>query len=114
MSTEETLLLQLEKTVDELIANAQELKKVSSQVIVEEELAELQKKQQVLVKELITTEKDYQKHFHKSSEETKSPTGQRLRDKLQEFQKLNEAFINNINSSQGLIHFEKIKSKLEQ
>lgn len=109
MKADEEILIKMEQLVDELLSNAKALREISSQVAPEEEIAALQKKQHTYIRELVTLEKAFREKHNISSEEAQLPISSRIRDKLQQFQKMNEAFIENVNANQGTIHFGKQK-----
>lgn len=94
---------QMNQSLHALIEVATQLRDMSLQVIAEEDLARLQKKQEELLMQLEKIDghlqKDYkyqldgaiQEHFH---------------EQLQIFQQLNQEFVQNLSTSHGVIQFE--------
>lgn len=103
------LLHEMDSLLDMLIDNAKKLLDISKQVISEEELEPLQKKQHALLKKLI--EKD--EAYHQLDNVSKQDPFMRenIDAKLDEFQQLNASFIDNITTTHGMIQFEKGKVK---
>lgn len=97
-------LKKMEVILDALIENAERLKEVSQQVISKEELKPLQEKQEELVKNLVAVE-DAMRGALGNSKDVDEASKKRIREKLSLFEKLNASFIENLNSSHGLIRF---------
>jgi elongation factor P--beta-lysine ligase len=110
---EEDLLKKIDALLDQLVKTAEELDKLSFQVISEEEIAPLQKKQDALVADLLSADTELKGVMDSKSLETNSPIRERIRNNLHHFQELNEHFIENLANSHGLIRFEinKIQKK---
>lgn len=94
---------QMNQLLNELVLVATKLRDISLQVISEEELTPLQKRQDEL---LIELEKIDQKLHDSYRDQVDSATQQKFHDQLQTFQTLNQEFVQNLNSSHGLIQFE--------
>lgn len=100
----------MNQLLDELIDNAKKLKDVSKQVISEEELVPLQRRQEELFEHLENMDAALHKEF---SNEIPAAQHKKIHDKLEEFQKINQEFVNNLRSSHGLIQFELRRLKEE-
>lgn len=107
MGTSDHILEKMESVLDALVENAQALKNISTQVISENELDALQKKQDDLVEQLKSLQIRFQSEGKSAQLDPQAPITQRIMSKLQTFQQLNAAFIENLNSSRGIIKFEK-------
>jgi hypothetical protein len=111
MAEARKILEEMDKLLDQLTENAQQLLSVSAHAIEEEELIKLQAVQEELLAHLI--EKD--DRFYKIAENAPSQRSIALRaridQKLEQFQELNARFIQNITSSRGMIQFKKIHPK---
>lgn len=94
---------QMNVLLDELIQTARDLRNLSNQVASEEELMDLQKKQDALMIKLEEADRNIQTHY--ASEMTEA-MHQKLHKKAKEFQALNQEFIQNYSSTHGLIQFE--------
>jgi hypothetical protein len=90
----------------ELIENAKKLNERSLQVIAEEELTTLQETQETLFNSLLEADENLHaqhpelKHFPASKLQVE------VNKKLDQFQELNQTFIENLKSSHGIIQFE--------
>lgn len=89
--------------LDQLIETAKALRDLSMQVVSEEELTLLQKKQKVLLVELESADQTIDVHFWNEMEEKDHRI---LHAKVHTFQTLNQEFIHNLKESHGLIQFE--------
>ena len=87
---------EIESILDNLIQNATELIELSLRKASKDELTTLQKRQEDLIKKLGVMDQKYAKGF----------TVEATKKKLKEFQKLNNTFIENINNTQRIIHFD--------
>lgn len=97
------LIKQANNLLDELIQTAKKLKVASQQSVSEEELDSLQKKQEDLLIQFEGIDQDLQQYnFFEISE----AVHQQFHIKLQEFQTLNQEFIETLQASHGLIQFE--------
>ena len=111
MDNVENIFLGMEKILDQLVDTAEKLKEASSRSVTENELDVLQKKQEKLLKELAEFDQK-----HKLSEKGHIPNApeeitKRIEEKLHQFQALNAAFIENLNTNHGLIKFDAEKKK---
>lgn len=110
MQQAEKILSEMESLLDNLIESARKLLALSKQVIEEDELMQLQQEQEELLSRLI--EKDAE--FHKVSSSTREkllPARVKIDAKIDEFQKLNSEFVENINTAHGLIQFGNAEPK---
>ncbi len=103
---EDELLKKIDALLDQLIKTAEELDTLSYQVISEEEIAPLQKRQDDLVADILAADTELKKFMDPKKLNTDSPLRQRIRHNLHHFQELNEHFIENLANSHGLIRFE--------
>jgi hypothetical protein len=94
---------EMNRLLKELIEISTKLRDVSRQVISEEELAPLQKHQQVLLGELEKVDLVIQESYRHQID---SVTHQHFHDQLHHFQMLNQEFIQNLHTNHGLIQFE--------
>lgn len=106
MSKPSTIVLELEKVVDELVSNAKELKELSTRSTSEEELSPLQGHQEKLIKKLKSVNTAITKQFKKGIGNGDGSVWARVEKKLEMFQNYNEQFISNLSVLKGLIHFE--------
>ncbi len=102
---------QMNLLLSELIQVATQLRDMSLQVISEEDLAPLQKRQEDLLVQLENVDQQIQTYY---SNQMKSTEQERVHRKLQTFQQLNQEFIQNLNASHGLIQFELRRLEDEQ
>ncbi|MCE2983910.1 MAG: hypothetical protein LW832_10150 [Parachlamydia sp.] len=103
METLQELQEQLNSLLSELIKTAEELRDLSRQVVSEEELAPLQKKQEKLLDKIERTDAVINENY---ASEIEPDAKKNLHDQLSVFQQLNREFIANLNASHGLIQFE--------
>lgn len=94
---------QMNGLLGELIQIATQLRNMSFQVISEEDLAPLQKRQEDLLTQLEKIDQQLQTHYRHQVE---SSVQEHFHHELQRFQQLNQEFIQNLNASHGLIQFE--------
>ena len=94
---------QMNHLLNELIQVATQLRDMSLQVISEEDLAPLQKRQEELMLQL---EKADQQLQHDYRLQLSGGIQKQFHDQLQTFQQLNQEFIQNLGTSHGLIQFE--------
>lgn len=94
---------QMNQLLSELIQVTTQLRDMSLQVISEEDLAPLQKRQEDLLTQLENIDQQIQIHYRHQSE---IATREHFHNQLQIFQQLNHEFIQNLNASHGLIQFE--------
>lgn len=110
MQKVEEILAQMDSLLDLLIDNAKSLLGISQRVIAEEELIPLQKRQKELLDQLVAKDETFHRAIG-SSNNYQSPLRNRINAKLDQFERLNASFIENITSTHGLIQFEKNKIK---
>lgn len=106
MPTPAKILEQMDAILDRLIKTAEIMKKLSSQVVSEAELAPLQKAQEGLVLQLTKLDASFQKVYKKMGYTQVSPLRKTIEEKLKKFQELNKGFIENLKSGQKLIEVE--------
>lgn len=98
----ENIFQEMEAVIDSLINVATKLKEISFQVISSEQVEQLQKEQQVLLKKLAVIEKALPKDVSGDEKAKK-----RIQKKLDFFQSLNKEFIANLNKTHSVINFRK-------
>lgn len=98
----ENIFQEMEAVIDSLINVATKLKEISFQVISSEQVEQLQKEQQVLLKKLAVIEKALPKDVSGDEKAKK-----RIQKKLDFFQSLNKEFITNLNKTHSVINFRK-------
>ena len=103
MKSLQQCLDQMSQLMNELIQIATKLRDASQQVISEEELAPLQKRQDDLLLQLEEADKELQAHY---GFQIDAATKEAYHNQLQIFQRLNQEFMQNLNASHGLIQFE--------
>lgn len=94
---------QMNQLLTNLNEVAAQLRDVSLQVISEEELIPLQKRQDEL---LAALEEVDQQLYENYSRQLDAATQQKFHDQLHRFQELNQEFVRNLDTSHGLIQFE--------
>lgn len=93
----------MNQLLSELTQVATQLRDMSLQVISEEDLTPLQKRQEELLVEIEKNDRQLQQNFrHQLSGAVK----EQFHNQLQTFQQLNQEFIQNLSTSHGLIQFE--------
>lgn len=100
-----SILREMDRVLDALIAGAEKLLDLSQRVIAEQELSALQAEQEVLLEQLL----QHDQELHNCSD-LAAPANQTLRKivdgKIDLFQRLNEEFVEKISAVHGLIHFD--------
>lgn len=94
---------QMNQLLDELIQVATQLRDMSLQVISEEDIEALQKRQEDLLNQLEKVDQSIQDNYRHQVE---TEIQNQFHKQLQLFQQLNQEFIQNLNASHGLIQFE--------
>jgi flagellar biosynthesis/type III secretory pathway chaperone len=94
---------QINQLLNELIQVATQLRDISLQVISEEDLTSLQKRQEDLLAQLENVDQHIQDNYRLQLD---SKLKEHFHHQLQTFQQLNQEFIQNLNTSHGLIQFE--------
>lgn len=110
MTSLKRLISQMNERLDELIATAKELRDASQRAVSEEELIPLQKRQETLLTELETIDQQLQTY---AASDIESTIHEQFHAKLEEFQNINQEFVNALKSSYGLIQFDLHKLKEE-
>lgn len=106
MAVENEILVKMGSILDQLIAISERMNQLTTQVISEDELNALQTQQSEWMNQLV--ELDEKCHQLPSSQIKPENAFLRERnsEKIAQFEKLNNAFIENIASAHGIIHFE--------
>lgn len=104
------ILVEMDKLLDQLIDNANELLSVSLHAIEEEELIKLQVLQEELLTILIEKDDKFYQIIADSPNARTLPLRAQIDKKLSDFQELNARFIQNITASRGIIHFKNTRS----
>ncbi len=89
--------------LDQLLHTARQLRDASMHMVSEEELLSLQKEQEQILAQLMSVDHDLQRYY---ASEIQELAHHQFQHKLKEFQALNQEFMENLNSSYGLIQFE--------
>lgn len=108
MQKAEKIISDMEGLLDRLIESAKKLLVLSENIIEEDELNRLQEEEQTLLAALVKKDEDFQKQ-PQASQDSLMPKRLKIDEKIDHFQKLNAAFVENINASHGLIKFESKK-----
>lgn len=111
MSSLQSSIDQMNQLLNELIWVSTQLRAISFQVLSQEDLVTLQKKQEDILKQIESQEQLLQTNYRNQID---SKTWDHFHKKLQEFQELNHEFIQNVNTNLGLIQFELKKFEDEQ
>lgn len=106
MEQAKKILDDMETLLDRLIESAKKLLTLSQQVIEEDELTSLQQHQEVLLENLIQKDADFHK-LPNISQATLISLRRKIDTKIDDFQKLNADFLENLNKAHGLIQFNK-------
>lgn len=110
MQKAEKILGEMEELLNHLIESAKKLLDLSKHVIDEDELLHLQEEQETLLIHLVKKDGDFHK-LPNASDTNLMPRRLKIDEKIDEFQRLNAAFVENINATHGLIQFEKKHTK---
>jgi hypothetical protein len=103
MKSPQEYIDQVNQLLNELIQVSTQLRDLSLQVVSEEDLAELQKRQEELLNQIENIDQQMRENIgYQLSMEAQ----EQLHDQLQAFQQLNQEFIQNLSASHGLIQFE--------
>ena len=105
MQNAEEVLLKINSLLDELIEAAQTLEKLAYDTASEEEINDLQTKQEEIIAELMALDEDLHREFPEKAKES-SDEKNAIHQKMAEFQRLNRKFIENLERGSGLIKFE--------
>ena len=111
MAEARKILMEMDRLLDQLIDNAQQLLAVSLHAIEEEELTKLQSVQEELLAHLIQKDELYYKIAEASSNTRIHPLRSQIDKKLEDFQSLNMRFIQNITASRGIIQFKQTRKR---
>lgn len=103
MKALEQHIQQMNQLLQELIQVATTLRDVSLQVISEEELAPLQKRQEEILSELEKIDHQLQQQH---ARQIPAAVQENFHNQLEKFQQLNQEYVQNVNNSHGLIQFE--------
>lgn len=103
MKSLQNFIDQMNLLLGELIQVATELRNMSLQVVSEDELAPLQKRQEDLLVQIENIDQNIQRTY---KNQIPSNMQEHFHTQLQTFQKLNQEYIQNLSSHHGLIQFE--------
>ena len=103
MKSFESTIKEMNQLLTDLVQVATQLYQASLQVINEEELVALQQTQEELLKQLETVDHHLHQHYHYQVEPAMH---EHFHQQLQQFQQLNQEFLQNLATSHGLIQFE--------
>lgn len=106
MPTQHDILIEMEKILEQLVKTAERLCALSKQGFEEEELVKLQQAQEQMVNKLTTLDDAFKAVPSKGSAEP--ILRESIDQKIEEFQRLNSSFIDNIKNTHG---FHKGKKK---
>ncbi len=101
----EHVINEIEMVLKDLVDNAQKIQEVSSQTISQDELNQLQERQEELIQELIRWDEIFHENHKKSIKEADPSTWQKIKIYLTEFEKLNQEFIKQLSIHQRVITF---------
>lgn len=112
MPTPEKILKEMDAILNELLATAEKLQNISTQVISKQELDSLQRAQTEMVKKLIELDNSF-KHAYANKETQLTEKNKELRNsierKLTRFEELNAHFIENLSNTHSLLEKKDIK-----
>lgn len=100
MPTQHDILLEMDKILEQLVKTAERLCALSKQGFEEDELIKLQQAQEQMVNKLTTLDDAFKSV--PSKEAAEPILRESIDQKIEEFQRLNSSFIDNIKSSHGL------------
>jgi len=101
MTSHDDLLSEMDHLLQQLVSNAEQLYKESTQAISEETLMPLQNQQEELINAIVALNSSLE-----SDNVTDSPLWEGIQEKLVIFQELNNSFINNLRVRKGLVNVE--------
>ncbi|MDP1835328.1 MAG: hypothetical protein Q8K75_05295 [Chlamydiales bacterium] len=108
MSSAEERLSQMESILTDLLTNAQKMVELSSKdTTALSQLMPLQELQQGLVEKLIAFDNTLHKECPNEVADNSLPAFARIEKCLEDFQRLNEQYIENVRQNQSVIQFEK-------
>ena len=105
MTSREELLAQIEEIATQLVAAADQLKRATLTSFTEEELDPLQQHQDQLMARLIELDAMYRMHYSEHAPQA-DHASTRIKKLLDQFQRLNDAFLDNVRRAKGVIQFE--------
>lgn len=94
---------EMSQLLNDLVQVATKLRDLSLQVISEEDLNPLQKRQKAILSRLEAIDEQIRENYRYQID---SATKGHIHNRLQTFQHLNQEFVQNLNTSHGLIQFE--------
>ena len=109
MPSQLQLLEQMVLVLDTLVANATELNNLAKKVSTEGEFAPYQKRQHEIFRELSAIDELLQASPEGASKEALASVRQKIHEKLELFQKINEEFLLHVSSHFRLINQDKLK-----
>lgn len=99
MTTQHDILIEMDKILDQLVETAEKLCQLSKQGFEEDELITLQQAQEQMVNKLTTLDDAFKNVPAKGGSEP--ILRESIDQKIEEFQRLNSMFIDNIKTSHG-------------
>lgn len=102
MAHQDKIFAEIEEVLQKLIANSEELVKLSSQVFSEQELKSLQSVQEKLLDKLTLLN---QQNKDKLPKNDHSHQNKHIEQLLAKFESLNARFMDNLSSNHRIIHF---------
>lgn len=103
MKSLQNYISQMNQLLMELVQVATQLRDMSLQVISEEDLEPLQKRQEHLLKQLELVDQEIRENYRHQLD---AAAREQIHQQLQCFQELNREFVQNLNAGQGVIQFD--------
>ncbi len=110
MTSAEEILSKMEKALDDLLANARQIVEVSLRPFSQSDLQSLQQRQQELSQQLQELDTRLNQEYPNAASESNFAAVQHMEEGLQEFQKLNNVFMDNMRKQHTIIQFEQEKA----
>lgn len=110
MRSREELLDQMEEIAKQLVLDAEQLKRMTLNSFTEQEIDPMQQHQEQLIARLIETDAAYRMHYGEQASHTDHVLG-RIKKLLDQFQTLNDTFVENVHRTKGVIQFESDRLK---
>jgi hypothetical protein len=105
--TAEALIAQMESVLHKLIANAKQLNETVLHSFSEDDLLTLQSEQTELMDQLVEVDESVNKACNNNLKKANVAAWGRIQDQLDDFEALNNEFINNLSLRAGVIQFDK-------
>ena len=103
MKSAKEIVSGMETLVEEIVKTAEQLREMSCIKIVEDELNILQERQEYLIERLLELNVQYEDD---SKGKGNSSSIDKIQERLADFERLNQAYIENLQVRRGLIQFE--------